>query len=147
MATSRHGEDMRIKLPRNLKRLDESDLFTIKDEYGDNIAVATKQEAASIVHSFVKQQMKDMGEEFWNDEKLNFSLKAKENKDALEKMINDKIARMEKEIGAFIEHKFDLVVEKMCEDLLSRKVKEEINRRVEEALEQIKLKKSGKGFA
>lgn len=119
-------------LPQRLKRLESSDLLSIKDSNGDFLVV-TKQETAKVIKDFIYL---NFGEEL-NEISNNIGSVEKKK---LEKIVNQRLDVVEKSIDAFIEYKFTQLAEKVCEMLINRKFLEEVNNRAEKLLEE-KFKK------
>ena len=116
-----------------LKRLDATDLLKIPTD-GDDYLVVTKQEVANIIRKFIQNEIGNLPDEI-----------AKNHKDELIKHINNKVAIIEKELSAFIDYKFDMLAEKACDILISRKFNEQVDKRVQERAEQLITKKNLKG--
>lgn len=116
-----------------LKRLDATDLLVLNTE-GEDHLVVTKQEISNTIKKYVEKEVGDLPE-----------LISKKYKDELLKKIDVKISVIEKELSAFIDYKFDQLAEKACDLLISRKFKEEVERRAEEIAEQKINKKNSKG--
>ncbi len=117
-------------IPQRLKKLEASDLLSIKDSNGDFL-VFTKQETAKVIKNFIYTEL---GEEL-NDISSNI---ASVEKKKLEKIVNKKLLEVEASIDAFIAYKFDLLAEKVCEMLINRKFNEEVDKKAEELLRQKK---------
>lgn len=119
-------------MPR-LKRLDATDLLKVPTE-NDDYLVVTKQEVANIIRKFIQNEIGNLPDEI-----------SKSHKEELVKDINKKISVIEKELSAFIDYKFDMLAEKACELLISRKFNEEIEKRVQERAEYLLNEKLKKG--
>jgi hypothetical protein len=118
-------------LPQRLKKLENSDLLSIKDSNGDFLVV-TKQETTKVIKDFIEAQFSNELDEMSRNI-------ATSEKRKLEKIVTDRLNDIEKNIDAFIEHKFTLLSEKICDMLITRKFGEEVNKKAEELL----LKKRG----
>ena len=121
------------KLPRKLKKLEPSDILTVKDN-NDDLYVVTKQEVARVIREFITNEIGNLPDEISERHKKDLASK-----------INSKMEILEKELVTFIDYRFDTIAEKACEMLLSRKFTEEVNKRVDERIEKIILKKQAKG--
>jgi hypothetical protein len=125
--------DLREKLPRKLKKLEPSDILTVKDNH-DDLYVVTKQEVTRVIREFITNEIGNLPDEISERHKKDLASK-----------INNKMAILEKELVSFIDYKFDTIAEKACEMLLNRKFIEEVNKRVDERVEKIILEKQKKG--
>ena len=125
--------ESREKLPRKLKKLESSDILTVKDN-NDDLYVVTKQEVARVIREFITNEIGNLPDEISERHKKDLASK-----------INSKMEILEKELVTFIDYRFDTIAEKACEMLLSRKFTEEVNKRVDERIEKIILKKQAKG--
>jgi hypothetical protein len=121
------------KKPRSLKRLENSDLITLKDEL-DNLYVVTKQETSKVIRDYVANEIGNLPDE----------ISGRHKKD-LQSALDQKMRTLEKELVAFIDYKFDTIAEKACEMLINRKFIEEVNKRVDEKIEKLLLEKQKKG--
>lgn len=119
-------------LPQRLKKLENSDLLSIKDSNGDFLVV-TKQETTKVIKDFIEAQFSNELDEMSRNI-------ATSEKRKLEKIVTDRLNDIEKNIDAFIEYKFTLLSEKICDMLITRKFGEEVNKKADELL----LKKRGK---
>ena len=118
---------VKSKFPRPLKRLDASDLLTIKDE-NEDYYVVTKQETAKVIRDFVINEIGNLPDEI--SEKHKIQILDELNK----KLINNRLSDIEKEMAAFIDFKFDTLAEKASELLINRKFIEEVNKKTEQKL-------------
>lgn len=116
-----------------LKRLDATDLISIPKDNNTYFAV-TKEEVRSILKKYIKEEVDNIPEIISENHKNN-----------LIKLVEQKISIIEKELDAFIEHKFNLLAEKTCELLLNRKFNEEVAKKAEERAEQLLSQKLKKG--
>ncbi len=123
-------------LPRRLKKADSGDYLPIENNNGD-ILLVTKQETILVIREFIRAEIGNLRE----DDTLILERKRIEN------ILVDKIHRLEKELEAYVNYKFDTIAEQLCEKLLTRKFNEEVQKRVDEKLEKIRQKKLGKGFS
>jgi hypothetical protein len=130
----------RNKEPRRLKKLENADLVTLKNEL-DNVYVVTKQETAKVIRDYVVNEIGNLPYEISNKRKDELSKLVDDKMSEIEKIILNKMSSIEKELAAFIDHKFDSLAEKACDMLLNRKFLDEVNKRAEELL----LKKEMKG--
>jgi hypothetical protein len=121
-------------LPRRLKKLDSSDLMSLENDNGD-IIVLTKIETSNIIREFIKSEFSNLNDDIFFEEKKR-----------VENLLTEKIEKLEKEIDSYIQYRFDCLAEKVCEYLISRKFNEEIENRVDKKINDIKIKKSGRGF-
>lgn len=119
-------------MPR-LKRLDATDLLKLPTE-NDDYLVVTKQEVANIIRKFINNEIGNLPDEI-----------AKNHKDELIKHINQKVSIIEKELAAFVDYKFDMLAERVCDMLISRKFNEEVDKRVQDKAESLILEKQKKG--
>ena len=90
------------KKPRSLKRLENSDLITLKDEL-DNLYVVTKQETSKVIRDYVANEIGNLPDE----------ISGRHKKD-LQSALDQKMRTLEKELVAFIDYKFDTIAEKSC---------------------------------
>lgn len=134
-----------VKPVRRLKKLERSDLLPIKDINGDFLVV-TKQETATIIREFIKNEFANMEDIFVMDRERFEQIVHTRTKQA-EKEINEKLGMFEKAIGVYLEHKINNFTEHFCEKLLNRRLEKEIEVKVEKRIEELRLKKSSKGFA
>jgi hypothetical protein len=123
----------RDKKPRTLKRLENSDLITLKDEL-DNLYVVTKQETSKVIRDYVANEIGNLPDKI-----------SERHKKDLQSALDQKMKVLEKELVAFIDYKFDTIAEKACEMLINRKFIEEVNKRVDEKVEKLLLEKQKKG--
>jgi len=100
--------DLREKLPRKLKKLEPSDILTVKDN-NDDLYVVTKQEVARVIREFITNEIGNLPDEISERHKKDLASK-----------IGNKMAILEKDLIAFIDYKFDTIAEKACEMLLIR---------------------------
>ena len=128
------------KSPRRLKKLESSDLLTIKNEL-DDYYVVTKQETVKVIREFVKNEIGNLPDELSEEQRNKISRDIKERMSGVEKSIKIRLSEMESELAAFIDYKFDELAEKACEMLLNRKFMEEVDKRAEQKL----LQKQAKG--
>jgi hypothetical protein len=135
---------MGIKKPitQRLKKLESSDLLSLKDSNGDFL-VFTKQETTRVIREFIQaefeEELKQISINLGSSEKSKIEKKVKETLKRIEDSADEKIKNIEASIDAFIQYKFDLLSEKVCDLLINRKFEEEVNKKVEE-----RLKKRGK---
>lgn len=152
--------DIRHKGPRRLKRLDETDFYSLEDENG-NIVLVTKQETANVIRQHIQDEVSKLDEYYIANQldkiQEDFNDVAFELKKELEHQISSGLARiksdidqkmgeLEASVGKYLDYKFDLVAEKMCEKILSKEINQEVEKRLAAKLEEIRLKKSAKGF-
>lgn len=116
-------------IPRRLKRLESTDYMQINDSNGD-ILVVTKQETKAVI--------REMLEDEYN---LLFKRSIKKLETNITQFVENNISSFEKDAEAFINHKIDQAAEKICDMLVMRKFKDEVEKRAEELL----LKKQAKG--
>ena len=114
--------------PRRLKSLTSEDVLSIKDANG-NYLVVTKQEVDYTIRQMVRNEM-----DFFTDEAI------KGRKKECEEMIRVKTEAIERSIYAMITFKFDKLAEKVCDLLITRKFNEEVERKVNLKLAQMKTK-------
>ena len=132
--------------PRSLKKLTEDDILRIELENEDCLVV-TKQETAKVIRDLLNQEVGNL-----NDYQLVLDAKKQidENLNKLSETLKtytvNKLAKVEKDINAYIDFRIDTTAQKLTEALLSRKFNEEIDKRVNDIIEKAKLKKQGKGF-
>lgn len=131
---------VKSKFPRPLKRLESSDLLTIKDE-NEDYYVVTKQETAKVIRDFITSEIGNIPDEISQKHKQRLLDEIDKKMSAIEKVVSDRLNDMEKEIAAFIDFKFDKLAEKASELLINRKFMEEVNKKAEQKL----LEKQAKG--
>lgn len=123
-------------MARQLKKIEESDILRV--DFNDTSLIITKQETANIVRSFLQAELNNeiasLKEHFTNvtEDIINNNL--------FKEKVDNRINEIEKNIDAYIEYKFDLLAEKICNHLLTRAFNEEVERRAKELLEKKKLK-------
>ena len=116
-------------IPQRLKKLEATDYIQIHDGNGD-ILVVTKQETRSVIREMLE-----------NEYELLSKRSLKKVEDDLAELVNQKFSIFEKDAEAFINHRIDQVTEKICDMLIMRKFKEEVEKRAEELM----IKKLSKG--
>jgi hypothetical protein len=126
--------------PESLKRLEASDLLTIKDKNDDYLLV-TKQETAKIIRDFISEEIGNIPDDISEKHKKELLYEINKKMSFVEKTIKDRLNELEKELSAFIDFKFDTLAEKACDMLLTRKFMEEVDKKAEEKL----IKKQAKG--
>lgn len=114
--------------PQRLKRLEASDYIQIRDANGD-ILVVTKQETRSVIHEMLEHEYKLLSQRV-----------IKKIEDDLTKQIEENFKTFEKDAESFINYKIDQTAEKICDMLITRKFKEEVEKRAEELLRQKQIK-------
>lgn len=115
-------------IPQRLKRLEATDYMQIKDANGD-ILVVTKQETKAVIKEMLEYEYELL------------SRRAIQNvQKRLTEMVESKTSQIEKEAEAFINHKIDEMAHKICDMLIMRKFKEEVEKRAEELLIQKQIK-------
>jgi 2-hydroxy-3-keto-5-methylthiopentenyl-1-phosphate phosphatase len=127
------------KSPRPLKRVDNSDLLTIKDNK-DDYYVVTKQETIRVIKEFIQSEIGNIPEEFTERHKNELSQQIRDKMLSIEKNINKRLDSIENNFSEFINSKFDSMAEKASELLIKRRFLEELNKKVEEKLENKKRK-------
>lgn len=126
---------IKSRFPRTLKRIEPSDLLTIKDEK-DDYYVVTKQETAKVIRDFIASEIGNLPDEISEKHKKRIFDELNKRMLAIENMMTTRISEIEKEIAAFIDFKFDNLAEKASELLINRKFMEEVNKKVEDKLLQ-----------
>lgn len=133
MAKNIHGvelPDERISIKpnqaRTLRGVVSGDMITLEDKNGDAFVV-TKAETQDIVCGYIKREFRKLESDLLNEEYKK-----------LEGTVLEHMKEIEKSIDAFIEYKFDKLAEKVCEMLLARNFKEEIDRKIQEKLNKPK---------
>lgn len=115
-------------IPERLKKLQSSDLLTVKNGE-DNFISITKQETKLIIGEIIKDNFN-----FFADEKIVGY------KSLFEEKINNKLNEIEKNIDAYIEYRFDMLAEKLSEKLLTRHFENEVNKKVDFIINNKKVK-------
>lgn len=115
-------------IPQRLKKLESSDLLSIKDSNGDFLVV-TKQETTHIIKEFIKNEVINSADDF-----------SSKQRKAMEKRVEANLDKIEKSLIAFIDYKFDMLAEKACDMLITRKFNEEVLKKAEELITKKKLK-------
>lgn len=118
-------------IPQRLKRLEKGDYIPIHDNNGD-ILVVTKQETKAVIKEMLEQHYQLLSQR---------SIQKLENN--LTKLVESKTTQIETDAEAFINHKIDEIAYKICDMLITRKFKEEVEKRAEELL---RLKQTKGGF-
>lgn len=116
-------------VPQRLKRLEATDYMQVNDANGD-ILVVTKQETNAIIRGMLEHEYELLSKRV---------IQNVENR--LTKLIDSRFSQFEKESEAFINFKIDQMAEKICDMLITRKFKEEVEKKAEELI----LKKQAKG--
>ena len=111
-----------MKLPQRLKRLESSDVLSIKDSNGDFLVV-TKQETANVIREFIRNEVINISDGFSENQKKEIN-----------KRIDENFRTIEKSVDSFIEHRFNLLAEKVCDMLITRKFTEEVAKKVDSLL-------------
>lgn len=120
----------------SLKRLEKKDFMSFFDS-DENPIIITKQETRSVVREYIDNEFARLISELTSYE--NPVINELLTKTLVE--FDEKLVSIEKQIGAYIDHRIDNMVEVMVERLINRKFEEEVNRRVER---ELKRKKGGK---
>lgn len=117
-------------IPQRLKRLEATDYLQVRDGNGD-ILVVTKQETKAVIKEMLEYEYE-----------LLSRRAIQKVQDILTEQIENRISQFEKEADAFINHKIDEMAHKICDMLVMRKFKEEIEKRAQELL--LEYKANGK---
>jgi len=115
-------------IPQRLRRLTESDYLKISFD-DEGALVVTKEETEDVI----KQMLVN-----------NYHLTASEIVSNLEKCLKNEIDAkfdcIEKELSAYIEFKINNLSEKLVEMLLNRKFNEEVDKKVQLRIQELKIK-------
>lgn len=122
--------------PARLKRLEESDYITIKGEQKD-ITVVTKQETRSVIKELIEKECGPALIKATTNILSTFDTMIESN---IKPEMNEKFSTMQKDVVAYIDFKIDILSQKICEMLITRKFNEEVDKRVNEKLEKLKTK-------
>ncbi len=112
----------RNKEPRKLRTLNECELINLKDK-DDNFLVITKIETKNVIREFIKDEFDFLTQKTVANKTIE-----------IEGDVSKRIEKIEKSVSAYIDYKFDVLSEKICELLLTRKFNEEVERKVKERL-------------
>jgi hypothetical protein len=115
-------------IPQRLKKLESSDYMQVRDANGD-ILVVTKQETNAVIKQMLEREYNLLSEK---------TIKRLEKK--LFDLVETRISQIEKDADAFIGLKIDEMAEKICDMLITRKFKEEVEKKAEELLIQKQIK-------
>lgn len=126
-------------VPRRLKKLESSDLLSIKDSKGDFLLV-TKQETAMVIREFMKNEVINIGDDIIENEKKVLIKRIDEGVKKINFDVDAYLANVEKTIDDFISHKIDVITEKVCTLLINKKFSEEVDKAAEKKILQMKLK-------
>ena len=121
--------------PARLKKLDESDYITIKGKHKE-ITVVTKQETRSVIKELIERECGPALVKATMNVLSTFDTMIENN---IKPDLNEKFSNMQRDVVAYIDFKIDLLSEKICDMLITRKFNEEVDKRVNE-----KLKTRGK---
>ncbi len=110
------------KSPRKLQAFVQDDLLPIKDR-NDDFLVVTKIETKNVIKEYINDEFKFLTQKVVNT-----------HRESLEGDIDSRMAFVEKSVSAYIDYKFDKLAESICDLLITRKFKEEVERRVNERL-------------
>lgn len=124
--------------PARLKRLEESDYITIKGEQKD-ITVVTKQETRSVIKELIEKECGPALIKANSNIISTFDTMIDNN---IKSELNEKFSVMQRDVVAYIDFKIDILSQKICDMLITRKFNEEVDKRVNEKME--KLKTNGK---
>lgn len=116
-------------IPQRLKRLEATDYMQIKDGNGD-ILVVTKQETKAVIREMLEYEYELLSRR---------AIERVQNR--LTELVDSRVSQIEKDAEAFMNFKIDQMAEKICDMLITRKFKEEVEKKAEELL----LKKQAKG--
>jgi hypothetical protein len=123
-------------VPARLKKLESSDLITIKDSNNDYLVV-TKQETTLVI----KEMLESQSQTLLNKKVKEVILRFDEIVDGpLRQGINVRLDDLTRDVEAHINYRIDNLVKTISETLITKKFNEEVDRKVEEKLKQIKLK-------
>lgn len=132
--------------PRRLKKLTDDDILRI-DLEDDNCLVVTKQETAKVIRDLLDAEVGNLNDyQLVLDAKKEIDKQLEKLSDTLKTYTVNKLAKVEKDINAYIDFRIDATAQKLAESLLSKKFNEEVDKRVNDIIEKAKLKKQGKGF-
>ena len=109
-------------IPQRLKKLESSDYIKIHDT-NDDILVVTKQETKLVIKEMLEREYGLLSKRSLN--------KMEEN---ITKLVEEKISTFEKDAESFINHRIDQMAEKICDMLIMRKFKEEVEKRAKELI-------------
>lgn len=116
-------------IPQRLKRLEATDYMQVRDGNGD-ILVVTKQETKAVIKEMLEYEYELLSRR---------AIQNVQNK--LTELVDSKFSQIERDAEAFVNFKTDQMAEKICDMLVTRKFKEEVEKKAEELL----LKKQAKG--
>ena len=122
--------------PARLKRLEESDYITIKGEQKE-ITVVTKQETRSVIKELIEKECGPALIKATTNILSTFDTMIESN---IKPEMNEKFSTMQKDVVAYIDFKIDILSQKICDMLITRKFNEEVDKRVNEKLEKLKTK-------
>lgn len=127
-------EYTKIKAPRSLKKLHETDLIQLPDHEG-NLLVVTKQETAKVIREYVDAEIGKLKHAYIADQFQK-----------LEDFVGKEIEKLGGDTMKYLDYRLDQLAEKIAERLATRAFNSEVEKRVAERLAEEKLKKSKKGF-
>ena len=122
--------------PARLKRLEESDYITIKGEKKE-ITVVTKQETRSVIKELIEKECGPALIKATTNILSTFDTMIESN---IKPEMNEKFSTMQKDVVAYIDFKIDILSQKICDMLITRKFNEEVDKRVNEKFEKLKTK-------
>lgn len=122
--------------PARLKRLEESDYITIKGEQKD-ITVVTKQETRSVIKELIEKECGPALIKATSNIISTFDTMIDNN---IKPELNEKFSVMQRDVVAYIDFKIDILSQKICDMLITRKFNEEVDKRVNEKMEKLKTK-------
>ena len=122
--------------PARLKRLEESDYITIKGEQKE-ITVVTKQETRSVIKELIEKECGPALIKATTNILSTFDTMIESN---IKPEMNEKFSTMQKDVVAYIDFKIDILSQKICDMLITRKFNEEVDKRVNEKFEKLKTK-------
>jgi hypothetical protein len=123
-------------IPARLKKLESSDLLPIKDLNGDYLVV-TKQETNLVIKELLEVQ----SDALLND-KVKKIVKSFETivDGPLKKGIDVRLDDLSRDVEAHINYRIDNLAKNITEMLITKNFNDEVNRKVEEKLKNIKTK-------
>lgn len=116
------------RIPQRLKKLESTDYIQVRDNSG-NILVVTKQETNAVIREMLEHEYELAS---------NRAISKIERKIA--NLVESKFSTFERDAEAFINHRIDQLAEKVCDMLIMRKFKDEVEKRAEELLIKKQLK-------
>jgi hypothetical protein len=119
-------------LPANLKKNEPSDYITINGA-NKEVTVISKQETKLIINELIMKECESSLKKATRDLLLTYDKMIDEN---IKPDLDEKFLHLQKEVVAYIDFKLDILSQKICDLLITRKLNEEVDKKVSEKLQQ-----------